>query len=158
MSVDGQDSRHCRLAQIAEAEAQLHATAMRWLDPLPVPADLTLRQVQVLALLRANADLTGQELAALLRVSTPTTSGIIDRIAAKGWLDRQPDPADRRRVLMRITAAGEEVLMGLEGPTMRARAMVLDRLGDDELADLARLMERMRDVAVEVDAERSPSS
>lgn len=154
MSVDGRTSRHRRLEQIAEAETQLHATAMRWLDPLPVPADLTLRQVQVLALLRANPDLAGQELATLLGVSTPTTSGIIDRIAAKGWLDRQPDPGDRRRVLMRITPEGEDVLMGLEGPTMRARAMVLDRLADDELADLARLMERMRDVALEVDAQR----
>lgn len=142
------------VTRVAEAEAELHAVAMRWLDPLPMPAELTLRQLQVLSLLRASPGVTGAALAEALDVSTPTMSGIIDRIASKGWLDREHDPADRRRVLLRISGSGTQVLADLEGPAAQARGRVLARLDADELTDLARLVERMRDVARQIEAER----
>lgn len=147
--------REALLGRISASEARLHAIAMRWLDPQPVPAELTLRQVQVLVLVRANPDLSGQALAEHLGVSTPTTSGILERVVARGWLRREHDPVDRRRLLLRITPEGEEVLASLEGPVLEAKAQVLDRLSDAELADLARLTERMQDVAEQIDAERS---
>lgn len=142
-------------ARVIAAEADLHAVAMRWLDPMPMPAELTLRQVQVLSLVRATPDITGAHLAGILNVSTPTASGIIDRIASKGWLKRTADPLDRRRVLLRITEAGGQVLAGLEGPAVEARGKVMARLGEDDLADLARVLERMRDVALEIEGERT---
>ena len=142
------------LRRIAEAEAALHAVAMRWLEPLPIPADLTLRQLQVLTLIRHTPGITGQDLAGHLGVSTATTSGLVDRVVGKAWVEREHDPADRRRVLLRLTAEGEELLAGLEVPTRLGRQLVLDRLTDAELADLARLVQRMRDVAVAIEAER----
>lgn len=154
-SAEHPHAREGLVGRIGAAEASLHAIAMRWLDPMPMPTELTLRQVQVLVLVRAHPGLTGQELADLLGVSTPTTSGLIDRIVTRGWLDRQPDPADRRRMLLRITAGGEQVLAALEEPAMQAKSQVLSGLSTDELTDLARLMERMRDVAAQIEADRS---
>lgn len=142
------------LRRIADAERELHAVAIRFLDPLPMPADLTLRQLQVLTLLRHTPGLSGQDLAALLGVSTPTTSGIVDRVASKGWVDREHDPEDRRRVLLRLTPEAEAMLSELEEPTRLAKEELLARLPDDELADLGRLLGRMRAVAVEIAAER----
>ena len=147
--------RGALLGRSSASEARLHAVAMRWLDPQPVPAELTLRQVQVLVLVRANPDLSGQALAEHLGVSTPTTSGIVERVVARGWLVREQDPADRRRLLLRISPEGEAVLAALEGPVLQAKAQVLDRLSDVELADLARITERMQDVAEQIDAERA---
>lgn len=147
--------REALLARIGTSEARLHEVAMRWLDPLPVPAELTLRQVQVLLLVRAKPSLSGQALADHLGVSTPTTSGIVERVVSRGWLEREHDAEDRRRLLLRITPEGEAVLASLEVPVLQAKAHVLDRLRDDELADLARLMERMHEVARELDAERT---
>lgn len=143
-----QDGRRAELlARVGEAEDALHAVVVRWLGPVVVPADLTLRQVQVLALVRSTPDLTGQDLARLLDVTTPTTSGIVDRIVSRGWMGRRPDPADRRRTLLRVTAAGEEVLDALEGPPRQARARLLDGLEVEELEDLARLVGRLLDLA-----------
>lgn len=149
------DERRARLvARVADAEDELHALVVRCLGPVVVPADLTLRQVQVLALVRSNPDLTGQDLARLLDVTTPTTSGIVERIVSRGWLERRPDPEDRRRTLLRVTAEGEEVLDALEGPPRQARARLLDGLQVEELEDLARLVGRLLDLAREPGAGR----
>ena len=146
--------RTALLGRLTEAETELHALAIRWLEPLPLPADLTLRQLQVLTLVRHTPGITGQDLAGHLGVTTATTSGLVDRVVGKAWVEREHDPADRRRVPLRLTAEGEELLAGLEVPTRLGRQLVLDRLTDAELADLARLMQRMRDVAVAIEAER----
>ena len=42
-----QDRRAELTARIARSEDALHAVVVRWLDPVRVPSDLTLRQVQV---------------------------------------------------------------------------------------------------------------
>lgn len=141
-----QDRRAELTAQIVRSEDALHAVVVRWIDPVRVPADLTLRQVQVLVLVRATPDLTGQDLARVLDVTTPTMSGIVERIASRGWLERRPDPADRRRLLLRVTEEGQTVLAALEGPTREARARLLEGLDLDELADLSRLVGRMLEV------------
>ena len=146
------DRREQLTARIARSEEELHAVVVRWLDPVRVPADLTLRQVQVLALVRATPDLTGQELARVLDVTTPTTSGIVDRIASRGWLERREDPTDRRRSLLRVTPEGEAVLTALEDPPRRARARLLEGLAVEELDDLARLVDRMLEVGRQVAA------
>lgn len=143
-------SRADLCARITAAEAALHATAMRMVPALPIPADLTLRQLQVLASLRSAPGSTGQALAELLGVSTPTMSGIIERVASKGWVEREQDPADRRRVLLRLTPAADEVLAALETPAQAVKERILDRLEDHEVADLARILARMRDVAQEL--------
>ena len=142
------------LHQVTEAETRLHTVSMRSLEPLPLPADLTLRQLQVLALVRHTPGLTGQEIAAALGVSTATTSGLVDRIATKGWVEREHDPADRRRVLLRLSARAERMLSEIEEPARRARRRVLDRLTDQELEDLARLLRRMYEIARETVVER----
>lgn len=144
MDRTSQEGRRAELtARVVRAEDELHAVVVRWLDPVRVPADLTLRQVQVLALVRSTPGLTGQDLARVLDVTTPTMSGILERIVSRGWLDRRPDPADRRRHLLRVTAEGESVLAALEGPPRHARARLLDELDVDELEDLGRLVGRM---------------
>lgn len=149
------DERRLLCERIAAAEVELHAVAMRWVDPVATSADLTLRQLQVLALLRATPGTTGQQLADAMGVSTPTMSGIVDRIASKGWLGREQDPQDRRRVLLRLTPEAEAMLAELEVPVHRAKALLLDRLDEADLRDLARLTDRMRDAAREVEVERS---
>lgn len=149
------DRRRLLCEQIAAAEVELHAVAMRWVEPVATSADLTLRQLQVLALLRALPGATGQQLAESMAVSTPTMSGIVDRIASKGWLEREHDPQDRRRVLLHLTPAAEAMLAELEVPVHRVRSMILDRLDETDLRDLARLTERMRRAAHEVETERS---
>lgn len=138
-------------ARLGAAEAELHTTTMRWVGGVQEVPDLTLRQLQVLSLLRTTPGMAGQDLADAVGVGTSTMSGIVDRIAAKGWIEREPDPADRRRVLLRPTPDGLTVLAGLETPGRQARELLVERLQESELAQLCRLAERLRDIAREID-------
>lgn len=145
-------------ARLGAAEAELHTTTMRWVGGVQEVPDLTLRQLQVLALLRTTPGMSGQDLADAIEVSTSTMSGIVDRVAAKGWIEREPDPTDRRRVLLRPTPDGLDVLAGLETPGRQARELLVERLQENELAQLCHLAERLRDIAREIDESGGPQA
>ena len=97
------------LDRVGQDEDALHALVVRWLGPVVVPADLTLRQVQVLALVRSSPDLTGQELARLLGVEMArndswSSLGVVASVAAythgDGWLAALIERLDGQRALL----------------------------------------------------------
>jgi DNA-binding MarR family transcriptional regulator len=49
-------------------------------------------------------------LARLLHLHPSTISGVVKRLAERGWIVRTTDGPDRRRSLLRVTAAGLELL------------------------------------------------
>jgi MarR family transcriptional regulator, organic hydroperoxide resistance regulator len=76
----------------------------------PVGGDLvSLRHVQILDHLDEITALTLSDLADHLGVTPSTTSIAIDRLAKRGYVSRTPDVVDRRRVHLRLTAAGARV-------------------------------------------------
>ncbi len=52
------------------------------------------------------------ELAQRLGVTTAAASGIVDRLVARGHVDRRPHPTDRRRTAVVCTPGGREELLG----------------------------------------------
>src|SRR3954454_12174170 len=58
--------------------------------------DVTLPQFDVLATLRFGEGLTQQELAGRLLVTKGNVCGVLDRLEALFWVERRPDPKDRR--------------------------------------------------------------
>lgn len=143
-------SREQVLARILLAERELQRLAACSFDPTPVPPELTIRQFQVLLLLRSGPESTGAALAESLGVSTATISGVVDRLASGGWLSRRQDPSDRRRVLLTLTGQSEDMLASLESPALQLKEVILQRLDDAELADLARLLRRLTQVGQEL--------
>lgn len=69
-------------------------------------------QASVLAHLDRRDGITPTALAAALGVALPTVSLLADRLVRAGLIRRDRDPDDRRRVLLRLTAAGERVRSG----------------------------------------------
>lgn len=54
------------------------------------------------------------ELARILDISTAASTGVVDRLAERGHVERHPHAADRRRTEVRVTPSGrEEVLAHL---------------------------------------------
>lgn len=144
------------IARITEHDSRLRQLVSTK-SPVTFPDDLTLRQLQLLLVIRATPRTTGQALAEAQQVSTPTISGLVDRLVGKGLLVREPDTADRRRVLLSLSDAGHAVLDDLEGMGNRHRDRVLSRLSVEELADLERIYGRLVDVATQVAGEAEPS-
>lgn len=54
--------------------------------------------------------LTVGEIATHLRRAQSVVSEIVDRLESRGLLEREADPADRRRTLVWLTTAGQELL------------------------------------------------
>jgi DNA-binding MarR family transcriptional regulator len=73
-------------------------------------------------------------------VTSGTMTNRVDRLARRGLVQRLPDPADRRGVLVRLTPTGRTTVDGaLEGLLTRERAL-LAALDGEEQRTLARLL------------------
>lgn len=80
----------------------------------------------------------------------PATSGaVVGRLEARGWVRRSRDATDKRRRLLWITEAGEQVVAELKDPIARSQARLLSPLTEDESSQLRRLLGKL--VAGQVD-------
>ena len=77
------------------------------------------------------------ELAESQGVTQPAMTGLVGRLAAGGLVDRAPDPADRRGVLVTVTDDGRAVLAARREARASALAALLDDLDVDDYAALA---------------------
>ncbi len=68
---------------------------------------------RVLAVLAGTDGLTVGELAKGVLFKQPTLTKVVDRMAADGLVERVPGEGDRRRVLVRSTAKGQDLVAGL---------------------------------------------
>lgn len=57
------------------------------------------------------------EVSRILHLHPSTLTGILRRLTERGIVERRPDPADARRALLRLTAAGRDI-DGLRGGTV----------------------------------------
>lgn len=108
------------------------------------PFGLTFAQARVLRVLgREEAPLRIGDLAARLEIVPRSATSMIDLLEEAGLAARQPDPSDRRSVLVSPTAAGRALLERM-GKARRAGAeAVFGRLEQDRLATLLDLLETL---------------
>ena len=64
----------------------------------------------------------------------------VDRLAARGYVERLPDPADRRGVLVRLTPEGKAAVDGAFEELLAAEQALLADLPDRDREHLARLL------------------
>lgn len=84
---------------------------------------LTLPQFLVLRLIGEMGEVTGRAISAAADLSPPTVAGVLDKLEAKGLIDRYRSARDRRIVHARLTARGEAALAAAPdplGPALRS--------------------------------------
>ncbi|OKK17253.1 MarR family transcriptional regulator [Streptomyces sp. CB00455] len=109
-----------------------------------LPPDCPAASAAVLTLLRCHGDMRMSRLAELLSVDMSVTSRHVAHVAEHGWIDRSPDPADKRSRILRLTAAGQEQLDELSRRTSQLLAHRLSDWSADEVGRLIELMTRLR--------------
>ena len=68
-------------------------------------------------------------------VTSGTMTNRIDRLAAKGWVERLPSPADRRGVIVRLTKGGQETVDAAMADLLaRERELLADMPGEERAA------------------------
>jgi DNA-binding MarR family transcriptional regulator len=105
----------------------------RWQDGTAPPATAPLSPRHVAALEQIlGGPVTVSEVASRLGLTLPTVSGVLADLDRAGFIERHPDPADRRRTIVQVIAA-QAALIGewLDGAA-RPLARVLDKLSPAE--------------------------
>jgi DNA-binding MarR family transcriptional regulator len=95
-------------------------------------------QVSLLNAIRRDPGIGVRELAARERMSAAGMSGHVDRLERAGLAQRTPDPVDRRRQGLTVTAEGERILRAARSRRTAWLAARLRRLSPDELAAVER--------------------
>lgn len=108
------------------------------------PHGITYRQSQVLAWLVIDGELSQAELATKMMVEPPTLVGILDRMERDGWITRNSCATDRRKKLIRATAAAEPVWEKIAECGKRVRTRATSQLTDEELQLLKGLLGRVQ--------------
>lgn len=106
------------------------------------PHGLTLQQWIIMTALWRRDGLTVSELAAYYRVSDPTASSLVDRMEAKGLVERRRIETDRRKVTVHLTDMGWRLapLISFYEPI---NEVLLTGFSDQERRTFAAMLERI---------------
>ena len=105
--------------------------------------ELDIWEYDVLAALRAAAsphELSPGALVTETQVASGTMTNRIDRLSRRGYVTREPDPDDRRGVLVRLTVSGRRKIDQVAADLATAEALAWEQLGarkSDQLDALA---------------------
>lgn len=128
-----------------EALLTAHAALMRGYQAEDVWDGLTMREYDVLyALAKHDGPLPLGELTRFVLLSQPALSRMVDRLAARGLVERHADPGDRRRVLIALSAAGHERQRDIGRRHARSVATAMTRaVTQDELEQLEAICRKL---------------
>lgn len=76
-------------------------------------------------------------------VTSGTMTNRVDRLAARGYVERHPDPTDRRGVIVRLTPSGMAVVDAALADLLVHEHDLLAELAVEERGDLAGLLRRL---------------
>ncbi|MBA2950123.1 MarR family winged helix-turn-helix transcriptional regulator [Streptomyces himalayensis] len=110
-----------------------------------LPHDCPGGSAAVLLILDRDGEMRMSRLAELLAVDMSVTSRHVAHVADRGWIDRSPDPADKRSRILRLTPAGRNKLAELKENAVEALAHYLADWSDEEVDQLNALLARLRE-------------
>ncbi|MDA7946952.1 MAG: MarR family transcriptional regulator [Hyphomicrobiaceae bacterium] len=97
---------------------------------------LTRAQWRVLAQLRRREGINQRDLAEILEIESITLVRHIDRLEAKGWVERRRDPADRRAWRLHLNAQVQPVLDKMREFSELTRMEALAGISEEESEEL----------------------
>ncbi|TCP38723.1 MarR family winged helix-turn-helix transcriptional regulator [Rhodovulum marinum] len=106
-------------------------------------AGLTAVQIRVLQIVAETGTSTPKAISARMGVSQPTMTTLIDRLVAKGLVERRRSETDRRQMNIFITPAGRDAIDRAPDPLHDRYVEAFDALPDWEQAMLVAALERV---------------
>jgi DNA-binding MarR family transcriptional regulator len=101
------------------------------------------RHLMVLTMLQASDDLSQQQMATYMSLDPTLMVALIDELERQGLCERTRDPGDRRRYLVRITAAGRRLFRKGRSIIDEIQADILSPLTEGERETVADAMTRV---------------
>jgi DNA-binding MarR family transcriptional regulator len=116
--------------------SELHAEVL-------APFDIHARDLGVLLVISSFEPASQQQVAQRLGVDRTTMVAIIDALEVKGIIARRPDTEDRRRNVVELTPAGQDLLRQATAASDTAEAKLLAPLSPGERDQLRDLLARV---------------
>ncbi|MET9671513.1 MarR family winged helix-turn-helix transcriptional regulator [Streptomyces sp. NPDC006482] len=110
-----------------------------------LPAECPGGSAIVLALLHHHGDMRIGRVSELMAVDMSVSSRHVAHTVDRGWVERLPDPADKRSRILHLTPAGESMLAVLDRRLTDMLARTLAEWSDDDVELLTDLLARLRD-------------
>jgi DNA-binding MarR family transcriptional regulator len=105
---------------------------------------ISMTQLHLMTLLEAQGPMPMSRVAELLGTGLPTATGLVSRIQERGLIERTHASADRRVVLVRLTAEGAAHLRGIQDERTARLAAAVSNLSDAERAQLLSSIRSLR--------------
>ncbi len=131
----------CIVYLLAKAYQRAHAVAKRRLAVY----GLTPIQQLVLAAVNQEEGISAGDLGKKLTLDPATLSGILDRMAERGWIFKQTDPGDKRLLQIRLTDHARDLGTTLMHERDKANDEILGNLSLEEKVLLKRLLKDLKD-------------
>lgn len=107
------------------------------------PLALTPTQFAALAKIRDLGQTTQNHLGRLTAMDQATVQGVVQRLIARGFVARKPDPADRRVMVLSLTVAGARAAHDAIERAREITRATLAPLTDDERATFVDLLRKL---------------
>jgi DNA-binding MarR family transcriptional regulator len=132
-------------AKAAEAtmlylQKQVELAVRSHLDDLLKPADITALQYTALTVLERHPDLTSAQLARNSFVTTQSMADMVTALETRGLIERRRDPADRRRLVIGLTADGRALIRRYRGKVKDLERRMLSGLTGQQVEELRRYL------------------
>ena len=107
--------------------------------------DLGLTTLQFAALMKLweLGDLSQNQLGRLTAMDPNTIQGVVQRLERRGFVERRPDPEDRRRKALALTSCGEALAGSLVENGLRISELPLDPLTASERRQFLALINKL---------------
>jgi DNA-binding MarR family transcriptional regulator len=126
----------CIVFLLAKAYQKAHGTLKKCMTDY----GLTPIQVLVIAALREEEGISSGELGKKLVLDSATLSGVLERLAEKGWILKKTDEVDRRSLRLYLGDMTKELEGQLKERRQKANDEVLKNLSTEEKVLLKRLL------------------
>ncbi|HTT41653.1 MAG TPA: MarR family transcriptional regulator [Steroidobacteraceae bacterium] len=107
--------------------------------------DLTQKQVSALWLVDDHPEIAQTGLAQRMRMDRATTMAIVNRLEAKGYLQRKRSRSDGRKQALNLTEAGRRALATAKRAITQHEHWLKSRFNDKEVAKLIELLTRIHE-------------
>ncbi len=105
---------------------------------------LTQTQWRTLAILSRKGGISQKQLADILEMQPISVGRLLDRMQAAGWIERQPDPQDRRAVRLHLAVKADPILREMKGHSIEVLKQVNQGISAQDQQRFFDILTRMR--------------
>ena len=126
----------CIVFLLAKAYQKAHSSFKKLLSEY----GLTPIQVLIIEALRDEEGVSAGDIGNKLVLDSATLSGVLDRLAEKGWIIKETDAADRRSLRIYLSDMAKEMANPIGEQRQKANDKIMENLSTEEKVLLKRLL------------------